>query len=178
VIPLQLSFAPDRFDARRDAIRRTYRYRLFLGRDPFLRRFAWEVPFAIDRDSVLEATAHLPGERDFTTFAASTRKGMENDVRVERAEWRWSGRLGELEIEANRFLHHMVRNIVGTLVEVGRGALRPDRLPHLIEARDRTAAGPTAPARGLFLVRVEYGGEPCPPGERGGGIDEVFPRHS
>jgi len=171
---LGVTFAPDRFDARRSAVRRTYRYRLFLGRDPFLRRFAWEIPFSIERGAMEEAASHLPGESDFTSFAASTRKGRENTVRVERAEWRWSGQLGEFEIEANRFLHHMVRNIVGTLIETGRGARPPESMPGLIRARDRSAAGPTAPARGLFLVRVDYGEEERGRGENGGEVDEVL----
>jgi tRNA pseudouridine38-40 synthase len=174
VTALRVTAVSDRFDARRDALRRTYRYRLCLGRDPFLRRFTWEVPFSLEREPMEEASSHLAGERDFTSFAASTRKGKENTVRVERAEWRWSGRLGEFEIEANRFLHHMVRNIVGTLIETGRGARPAESLPGLIEARDRTGAGPTAPARGLFLVRVGYGEEGYGRDESEGGADEVL----
>ncbi len=114
------------------------------------------------------------GEHDFSSFAASTRKGMENRVVVERAEWRREGDELHFEIKANRFVHRMVRNLVGTMVEVGRGSLPAGRIPEILEARDRTVAGPSAPAQGLFLVDVFYESESSSPVFLQGGMHEVL----
>ena len=103
------------------------------------------------------AVFDLLGERDHTSFAASTRKGRENTVRVDHASWEEEGDEIRFTITANRFLHHMVRNIVGTFVEIGRGTRPSDGIAGLLEARDRRLAGPTAPARGLCLVEIDYG---------------------
>jgi len=156
VYALSLSEAAPAFDARRDARARIYAYRILRGRDPLLRRHMWELERELDWERIREATSAFHGEWDATSFAASTRKGEDNRVRVERAEWIDEGDVARFEIVANRFVHHMVRNIVGTLVEVGRGAIEPAEIATIIAARDRSAAGPTAPARGLCLVEVLY----------------------
>jgi tRNA pseudouridine38-40 synthase len=120
------------------------------------------------------ASRHFLGSIDGTSFADASRKGLSNGVRVEQSAWREEGAELLYEIRANRFIHRMVRTIVGTLVEVGRGARPPEAIPSLIAARDRRLAGRTAPARGLTLVDVCYpGGWAALPPE--GEADEVLP---
>ena len=103
-----------------------------------------------------KAAGELIGEHDFKSFAAAADK-RESSVRtVTRCAVRQEGKWVFIEVEADRFLYNMVRNIVGTLVEVGRGRWSAEKIEEIIEARDRSAAGPTAPAEGLCLVRVEY----------------------
>jgi len=147
---------PRRFDARRDALSRSYRYRIVRGRDPLAARYAWEVERPLDTARIAGAARSLAGPIDATALAASTRKGRDNRVRIDRSDVVWGEKEIRYEVEANRFVHHMVRNIVGTLVEIGRGAMEPDIFPDLLAARDRCRAGPTAPARGLHLVEVRY----------------------
>lgn len=154
---LRLAPAGEQFDPRRHALSRLYRYRIVKGKDPLLHRFAWEVTYALDRRLMERASRDLIGEHDYTSFAASTRKGMENRVRVLEAEWSETEQEICFQIRANRFLHRMVRNIVGTIVEIGRGARPPGGIPGLIAARERESAGPTAPPHGLYLVEIEYG---------------------
>lgn len=154
---LDLAEAPEGFDSRREALYRVYRYRIHRGRDPLLRRRCWAVEGALDVEAMAAGAARLAGEIDATSFAASTRAGMDNRVAVEESTLAEAGPEIRYEIRANRFVHHMVRNIVGTLVEIGRGTRRRDDVPRILEARDRCAAGRTAPARGLYLVEVGYG---------------------
>ena len=154
-----VSEAPEGFDSRHEARYRIYRYRILRGRDPLLRRRCWEVEYDLDPAAMADGAARFSGTFDATSFAASTRVGMDNRVAVERSDLTEEGPEIRYEIRANRFVHHMVRNIVGTLVDIGRGARRSDEIPAILEARDRSAAGPTAPARGLYLVEVGYGAE-------------------
>ncbi len=156
---LRLSEAPDEFDARRHALRRIYRYRILRRRDPFLRRFVWEMERPVDTGAMTKGAARLTGEIDATSFAASTRKEKENTVTVVRSELREEGPEIVYEIEANRFVHHMVRNIVGTLIGVGLGKIEQAGIDGILEAKDRSAAGANAPARGLCLVDVKYAGD-------------------
>jgi tRNA pseudouridine38-40 synthase len=117
-----------------------------------------------------EAAALVVGTHDFTSFAASdpdltTRRAGDDGGQGESAgnvrtifesEWRQEGELLIYRVRGNGFLHHMVRNLVGTFVDVGRGAVEAGEIGAILEARSRGEAGPTAPARGLFLNRVEY----------------------
>ena len=150
--------APAGFDARRSALGKRYAYLIDRApvADPFLRRYAWHWPHALDVEAMARALPALRGKHDFSAFCAAPGRGrtptcvmLSARVVVRRT------RLAVL-LSADRFLHHMVRNIVGSLVEVGRGARRPEWLAELLEGRDRTRAGPTAPAQGLALVRVRY----------------------
>jgi tRNA pseudouridine38-40 synthase len=175
LLVLSVAEAPPAFDARRHAIARTYRYRILRGRDPLLRRRVWQLTGPLDLRPMAEASRHLLGPIDATSFAAASRKGMSNRVIVETSLWREEGREILYEIRANRFVHHMVRTIVGTLVKVGRGTFPADGIPALLAARDRRLAGPTAPARGLYLVEVAYAGEGEAPAAREGATDEVLP---
>jgi tRNA pseudouridine38-40 synthase len=174
----------DKFHARYDAQSKTYRYRIHQGRvcSPFVWRFVWHLPFQLDRARMAKAARAIEGEHDFTSFAAlddssaaESHPGAENqrnDVRVtsisenrsdsvrkifsSRILWRPQTSMLIYEVRGSGFLHHMVRNIVGTLVEVGRKKLDPSDLTRILNGRDRDLAGPTAPARGLCLIRVEY----------------------
>ncbi len=150
--------APDGFHARYSAREKTYRYRLYCApvAHPYRARWTLHVPQPLDGDAMRAAAAIFVGEHDFTTFRAAA-CSAKTSLRVCTAS-RWIDAAPELvyEVTANGFLHHMVRNMVGTLLEVGRRKMRADEITTLLEARDRNLAGPTAPASGLHLVKVTY----------------------
>jgi len=149
---------------------------------PFLAPYAWDCRWPLSLDAMTEAAALLLGSHDFTSMAATDPDRTQRDFNDDSASSPpikinpvktitladWSRRPVPMQgssaqedllifrIAGTGFLHHMVRNIVGTLVEIGRGSLAPSDLTRILEARDRTAAGPTAPARGLYLVEVVY----------------------
>ena len=160
---------PDGFDARRSARGKRYRYVIENApiRSPLGRLHAWQHYLPLDPGAMREAAAHLVGRHDFAAFQASDcacRHAVREVRRLEVLGER-GGRI-EVVIEATAFVKHMVRNIVGTLVEVGLGRRAAASMPALLEARDRTRAGPTAPPQGLFLEEVFYaGGEPPEAGE-------------
>lgn len=151
----------DDFDPRRHAASRRYLYRIWNAPSPspFWRRYAWFVPRRLDRDAMQGAAAQLLGEHDFTSFQGAGCDAEHARRRVTRSRFVADAALLTYEIEATAFLRHMVRNIIGTMVEIGVGQ-RPGDLAALLAARDRTRAGATAPARGLCLVEVRYGREP------------------
>jgi tRNA pseudouridine38-40 synthase len=170
----------EKFHARYDVRAKTYRYRILQAPicSPFLWRFVWHYPFPLDHRRMAEAARLIEGEHDFTSFAASEGAeehpespkspvsaqsnsghrsgGMVRKIFSSRVIWRPRTSMLVYEISGNGFLHHMVRNIVGTLVEVGRGKLGPQDVARILAARDRTLAGPTAPAQGLCLLKVKY----------------------
>jgi len=154
-----LERAPDGFHARRDARSKLYRYRLWTGatRAPLRERYALRVRPPLDLPAMREAAAALAGTHDFASFRAAGGSGRTSVRTLTRLAWQGEpgGEL-VLDVEGSGFLRHMVRNLVGTLLEVGRGRRRTDAIPALLAARDRRLAGPTAPARGLTLVRVDY----------------------
>jgi tRNA pseudouridine38-40 synthase len=132
---------------------------------PFLAPFAWDCRWPLELAPMQQAAALLVGTHDFTSFAAtdpdltqrSEAVSAPNPVKTICASTVVrEGGLLRYRVTGSGFLHHMVRNIVGTLVEVGRGSLGPAEIPRILAARDRAAAGPTAPAHGLYLVAVEY----------------------
>jgi tRNA pseudouridine38-40 synthase len=152
------------FHARYDVRSKTYRYRILQTPlcSPFLWRFVCHHPYPLDRARMAEAAKFFQGEHDFTSFAGADGQDDEDTQSMVRVIFRsrllWRPRTSMLvyEVTGNGFLHHMVRNMVGTLIEVGRGKLAPRDVPRILAARDRTQAGPTAPAQGLCLVKVEY----------------------
>lgn len=155
---LEAAEAPPGFDARRAALGKRYAYLIDNGPvpQPLLLRHAWHVPWPLDVGAMRAGLAPLCGRHDFGAFCAAP--GREKDpVCAVRALHvvRKKARVVVL-VSADRFLHHMVRNLVGSAVDVGRGARDPAWLGTVLAARDRRRAGPTAPARGLVLVRVLY----------------------
>ena len=173
--------SPD-FHARYHAKSKTYRYRIY--RDPvcppFLWRFVYHYPYNLDLKRMAEAASLFLGKHDFTSFAAAEKsetrsqepedeiRGSEFGVRVSKPQGMtrtiFLSRLTRrqrlpllcFDVRGSGFLHHMVRNIVGTLIEVGRGRFEPGEIPGILDARDRNLAGPTAPAQGLCLMKVDY----------------------
>ena len=146
------------FDARRSARGKRYAYLIDQGAtpDPFRRRYAWHLARDLDARAMGQGLALLRGKHDFSAFCAAAGRGRTPTCTVRSARVLRRRRWLVVLVSADSFLHHMVRNIVGSLVEVGRGAADPAWMGELIEGRDRTRAGPTAPARGLALVRVLY----------------------
>jgi len=160
------------FHARKSARAKTYRYRIHRGAvcPPFLARYVWHYPYPLDESLMIAAAAVVEGDRDFTSFAAV------DPERVERIAAEMEGENGKTTnirtifssafsregeeliytVRGSGFLHHMVRNLIGTFLLVGKGTLSRDDVDRILEAKERTAAGATAPARGLYLVAVEY----------------------
>ena len=148
------------FHARFSAVAKTYEYRILNGPlvSPFLHRYVWHVSGRLDLDPMRAAADILAGRHDFTAFQAAGSAVVPTTRTVHSIEWE-DGSVDRplvLRITGDGFLRHMVRNIVGTLVEVGSGRWPPSRVGDVLASRDRTQAGPTAPARGLFLVSVAY----------------------
>jgi len=154
--------APAQFHARKSARAKTYRYRMYRGAicPPFLARYVWHHPYPLNEDAMKQAAAVLVGEHDFTSFAAvDPERGEEEASNVREvfcSSWKRDGEELIFTIRGGGFLHHMVRNLVGTFVLVGKGTLRPLDMTRILAARNRSAAGATAPANGLYLVGVEY----------------------
>jgi len=156
----EASLAPDGFDARRSARGKRYRYRIENGstRDPLTRRIAWQVFRPLEAAAMREAAAPLLGRHDFAAFQAADCEAHHAVRDVSRLEVTGDpgGRI-EVVVEATAFVKHMVRNLVGTLVEVGLGKRAPGSIPELLASRDRRRAGRTAPPQGLCLEAVFYG---------------------
>jgi tRNA pseudouridine38-40 synthase len=150
--------APDDFAPRRHASSRTYRYLIYNApvRSPLWRDRAWHVGERLDVDAMQTAAEHLVGERDFAAFSRNEGKPTIRCVRSCRVIARPP--LVEVKIEANAFLRQQVRRTVGMLVQVGLGKQRPAEFRRLLRAAEPASAGPVAPARGLYLTRVEYPG--------------------
>jgi tRNA pseudouridine38-40 synthase len=157
---MALEEAPDGFDARRDARVRSYRYFIWLGRtqSPFVTRYSWHVPQYLDLDAMAAAAAVVLGRHDFTAFTPLQSEHVHFIRTVERCRWRRRGSVLWLEISASTFMRHMVRTLVGTMTDVGRGERSVDDFAALLDGRPRTDAGVTAPPHGLFLWRIGYGG--------------------
>jgi len=182
---LEAKNLPNTFHARHSAVSKTYEYRVRLTKpgceavcSPFIARYVYAFPWPLDLDKLESAALHFLGEHDFLSFAATD---PDATTRSEKATGRKSTDVEEqhstirtifsstwekqriedadlliYRVRGNGFLHHMVRNLVGTMLDVGRGYLKIETIPAIFESRSRSAAGPTAPARGLFLRSAEY----------------------
>jgi tRNA pseudouridine38-40 synthase len=148
----------DSFDARRSALLRMYRYLIYTGPivSPFLCRYAWHVPGNLDAEAMRRAGSHLVGTHDFASFASAGETAGTTRQVVSFGVEKTDDGLIVVELAANAFLRHMVRAVVGTLVEVGKAKMTADRLREVLAAKDRALAGMTAPPEGLFLVEVRY----------------------
>ena len=167
---LSVEEVAEEFHARHSAKGKTYRYRLYRGEvcPPFLAHYVWHYPWPLDLGVMQQAARQVVGEKDFTSFAAvdpdrATRlrddedeDGPTNVRTIFASDWKEKGEELIYEVRGNGFLHHMVRNLVGTFVEFGKWKHAPARIAEILEARSRSAAGATAPASGLYLVGVEY----------------------
>jgi tRNA pseudouridine38-40 synthase len=161
---LQVTEVPADFHARHSAQAKTYRYRIYRESicPPFLARYVWHYPYTLDEDAMVRAAALVVGEHDFTSFAAvDPERGREDDPpsnmrKIFFCSWQRTGEELVYTVRGSGFLHHMVRNLVGTFILVGKGTLQVQDIARILEARRRSAAGATAPASGLYLVSVEY----------------------
>jgi len=177
---LELTEAAPDFHARKSARAKTYRYRIYRGAicPPFLARYVWHYPYPLEESAMVAAARVVVGEYDFTSFAAvdparvermtdSENPGHNGEKTVTNVRTTnirtifsssWTREAEELiyTVRGSGFLHHMVRNLVGTFLLMGKGTVSLDDLRRILDARERTAAGPTAPASGLYLVEVEY----------------------
>ncbi|MDI6763246.1 MAG: tRNA pseudouridine(38-40) synthase TruA [Thermodesulfobacteriota bacterium] len=151
--------AKEDFHARKHARSKIYEYRILNQpiRSVFHRGYAWHIPQKLDWEEIKKATQKLVGEHDFSSFRSTGTPTKTAVRKVFRAKWK-KGRddLIRFEIEASGFLKQMVRAIVGTLVEVGKGKISSEEFQRILESKDRKEAGPTAPAQGLFLKEVKY----------------------
>jgi tRNA pseudouridine38-40 synthase len=181
---LEARIVPDGFHARHSAVAKTYEYRVFPVEPgmnqlcpPFLSRYVYAFSWRTDLALLQNAAKAFLGERDFSSFAATDpdlaeRSAISLDAfplqteartsvrTIYSSEWQEqshdAGALLVYRVRGNGFLHHMVRNLVGTMLDIGRGFMRLEDVPAILAARNRSVAGPTAPARGLFLHSVEY----------------------
>ena len=151
--------APPRFHARLSCTEKTYVYRIWNSTAPdvFERRYRLSVPEALDLSAMERAAAYLCGEHDFAAFCAA-RPGKKSTVRnLKSIQLKRDGDELRLVFSGDGFLYNMVRILTGTLLDVGKGLRSPEQIPVILESRDRSLAGPTAPAKGLILWEVCYG---------------------
>jgi len=176
---LQVSEAEPEYHARKSARAKTYRYRILRTAicPPFLARYVWHYPYPLDEAVMVEAAGVVVGEHDFSSFAAvdperverlaAEENGAETNLQMGNvratnvrtifsSEWKREDDELIYTVRGSGFLHNMVRNLVGTFLLIGKGTVSFDGLRIILEARERTAAGPTAPAGGLYLINVEY----------------------
>jgi tRNA pseudouridine38-40 synthase len=179
---LEVAEVAPEFHARHSARAKTYRYRIYREAicPPFLARYVWHYPYPLAEEEMGRAAEVVVGEHDFTSFAAVDpgrasiqgicEKGMNHEVhegsrrnpvgsnvrRIFSSSWERVGEEFVYTVRGSGFLHHMVRNLVGTFTLVGKGTLRVEDVGQILEAQNRSAAGATAPAGGLYLVSVEY----------------------
>ena len=148
---------PDDMHARFSATERTYHYYIHTHKDPFQQAYSWQVNYPLDFTQMNEAAKVLLEYKDFTSFSKVNTDTRTNICDLRAAHWdQLAPSQWRFTITANRFLRNMVRAIVGTLVEVGRGRITIDDMRRIIEAKDRCQAGESVPAKGLFLVDIKY----------------------
>jgi tRNA pseudouridine38-40 synthase len=173
---MEVGAVADDFHARHSARAKTYRYRIYRGDicPPFLARYVYHDPYPMNEEALMRASECVVGTHDFTSFAASdpdrsariaeaaeeddpSRSGTPSNIRtIHSSQWVRTPEELIYTVRGDGFLHHMVRNLVGTFLLVGKGSLKIGDVPTILEARNRSAAGPTAAACGLYLVSVEY----------------------
>lgn len=160
--------APPDFHARHSVRSKTYEYRIYRGEicPPWTARYVYPLHWSLDVEEMRHAATLVLGEHDFTSFAAtepdltarqSEADALPNNIRtIFSSEWTEENDLLIYVVRGNGFLHHMVRNLVGTFLDAGRGHIAPENITAILQRKSRAAAGATAPARGLFLDHVKY----------------------
>ena len=144
------------FHARYSTKRKRYRYRIHLGKSAMQRRYTWSLHTPLNIGRMQDASAHLKGTHNFSAFCKQDPVPDLFSCAIYAADWRSEGREFIFEIEGNRFLRHMVRILVGTIVEIGSNKRSPEDVVHLLQDGRREDAGKTAPASGLHLLKVYY----------------------
>jgi tRNA pseudouridine38-40 synthase len=147
------------FNSRYSAKTKTYRYTILncYSSDVFLRRYVYHYVLAkLDVEAMRKASAILIGNHDFVSFKRTDKKTRSTVRDLKEIKLTKKGKLIRIDITANSFLYHMIRNIAGTLIEIGKGNFPPETLKKILKAKDRKTAGPTAPACGLCLMKVKY----------------------
>ena len=158
VAVLKAEKVSDDFHARFSALKRTYRYMICNRSAPPVigRQYMWHIGRSLDIPRMEQAAAHLIGTHDFTSFRALACQAKHAIRSIDSITFTRDGDHLYIDFEARSFLHHQVRNIVGTLKKIGEGSWPPERMKEILDARDRAVAGPTAPAHGLHFVKVTY----------------------
>lgn len=142
--------------ARFDAEERTYQYHIAKSKNPFIIDHSWYYPFPLDVEKMNKGAKYLLGKQDFSSFSKSKTQTFTNDCNVKEAFWEESETSLVFQITADRFLRNMVRAVVGTLINVGNGKLEPDEVKNILTKKNRSFAGVSVPAEGLFLHRIKY----------------------
>lgn len=161
---LSVTQMPPEFHARHSARGKTYRYRIYRTAvcPPFLARYVWHYPYPLNESAMGEAAHLVVGDKDFTSFASvDPERGREGETvsnirTIFSSRWERCGEELIYTVQGSGFLHHMVRNLVGTFILVGRGTLQIEDITRILETRNRSTAGATAPGTGLYLVEVDY----------------------
>ncbi len=148
--------AEPHFHARRNAIGKDYRYQIYLGRTPFRNDRWWQCDWSIDFAHLPSVAERILGVHDFSGFCVRRSRKADNSCQISHAEWRKKGRELRFDITGNRFLHHMVRFLVGAQLEVASGKLTAEQFKDIIEDPDRWRALYPAPPEGLYLMNVSY----------------------
>ena len=148
-----------RFHSRLNAVEKTYRYRIWNSREPcvFERKFVWNIPERLDLSAMEEGALYLTGTHDFMAFCSNKHFKKSSVRTVHSINIQRAGPEIVIDVTGDGFLYNMVRIIAGTLIRVGRGYYEPERVKEILEAKERTEAGVTAPANGLVLVEIKYG---------------------
>jgi tRNA pseudouridine38-40 synthase len=147
---------PESFNARYDALLRTYKYYICTEKQVFRSKYMWHVHFKPDIEVMNAACKLLIGEKDFTSFSKLHTDTTNNICNVTHAQWKQDGNNFVFEVRANRFLRNMVRAMVGTLLEVGKQKILPQDVVDILSSKNRCNAGQSVPAHGLFLVDINY----------------------
>lgn len=142
--------------ARFDATERSYAYLITTQKDPFITQFAYRFDVNLDLNAMNEACKLLIGKKDFGCFCKSRAQNMTDICDVRQATWSQDGNVIRFNISADRFLRNMVRAIVGTMLDIGQGRTTLDEFSQILASGDRSEAGRSVPAHGLYLVRVQY----------------------
>ncbi|HOK38344.1 MAG: tRNA pseudouridine(38-40) synthase TruA [Bacteroidales bacterium] len=156
IVIFNIEETSDDFHARFDAVWREYEYLICIRKDPFLNEFSWQIKFMPDIEKITLAANQLLNYNDFTSFSKLHTDVKTNNCKILKAEFTLDRHIIKFNIRADRFLRNMVRAIVGTLIDVGSGKITVEDFCRIIESRDRSQAGQSAPAQGLHLIYVCY----------------------
>ena len=158
IVIKEIREVPLKFHSRFDAKSKTYCYTIINGASPSAvqRNFTAHISYKLNLSLIKKEAKHLLGKHDFKSFQAADKVERSSIRTIKRMDIKKSGDLIKITVEADGFLYNMVRNIVGTLIEIGRGRFKPGSVAKILKAKDRKLAGPTAPAKGLCLMEVKY----------------------